>query len=360
MPGKRTFDAQLAALDALRHGTSGAPETVKALRHALGDRNNYIVAKAADLVRELRLAELLPDLLAAFERFFTDRSDPQCWAKNALSRALAELDCQEAAVFLRGMRHVQLEPVWGGSADTAGALRATCALAMVQCRSLPDQELLANLIELLADEEKSVRAEVVQAIAQVGSSQAALLLRLRAVLAGEEPEVLGACFAGILSVEGTPAIAWLSRFLDRGDDVAAEAALAVAQDRSPEAFQVLRERFELIEIGPLRAARTVPHARSADPAENTLRSRGGRDDDPWFQSVLLSAIALTRQDAAQAFLLDLVRNDSGYAESAIEAILRSGPPPELVDQIEAIVKDKPHLAQALATRRPKGRGNARA
>ncbi len=354
MPGKRSFDAQLAALDALRHEAAESPAArAKALRHALGNRNNYIVAKAADLVRELSLAELTPDLLAAFDRFFVDpaKSDPQCWAKDAISRALAALDCQDADVFLRGMRHIQLEPVWGGSADTATNLRATCAMALVQCRSMGDHELLSNLIELLGDKEKSVRAEAARAIGQAGSRQAALLLRLRAVLADDEPEVLGACFSGILSIEGTGAIPWLGRFLKRGDNIAAEAALAIAQDRSPEAFRVLREKFESIQAGfPGAGKRQV---RNFEHVDDLARARGRVEDEPWFCSVLLSAIALTRQDEAQAFLFDLVRTESAEAEGAVEAILRSGPAPEIVGQLGELVKGRPRLARAFATHGPK-------
>src|SRR5215831_16897027 len=109
MPGKRSFDAQLAALEALRREPPEA--SVKALRKALGQRNNYIISKAAALVGELRLSELVPELLAAFDRFFADpvKTDPQCWAKNAISKALTALDCQDADRFLRGMRHIQME-----------------------------------------------------------------------------------------------------------------------------------------------------------------------------------------------------------------------------------------------------------
>jgi len=148
MPAKRSFEDQLAALDELRHQ---APEAaLEPLRKALTHRNNYVVAKAADVVRELALAELVPQLLVAFDHFFTDpvKTDPQCWAKNALSRALAAFEYHAAAVFLRGMRHIQLEPVWGGRSDTAGTLRGTCALALVQCRSLSETDLLNFLIEL--------------------------------------------------------------------------------------------------------------------------------------------------------------------------------------------------------------------
>jgi hypothetical protein len=78
MPGKRSFDQQLAALDELKQQ---APETaVEPLRKALTHRNNYLVAKAADLTAKSRLVQLLPELLAAFDRFFADpiKTDPQC------------------------------------------------------------------------------------------------------------------------------------------------------------------------------------------------------------------------------------------------------------------------------------------
>src|SRR5215469_9142628 len=134
MTAKRKFDDQIAALDALRELPAG--ERIDPLRKALSNRNNFIVAKAADLIREFRVEELTSDLLTTFDRFFEnpEKNDPQCWAKNALSRALAAFEHQEPETFLRGMRHIQMEPVWGGRSDTAGTLRSTCALALVQCR----------------------------------------------------------------------------------------------------------------------------------------------------------------------------------------------------------------------------------
>jgi hypothetical protein len=321
MTGKRRFEEQLAALEQLRHQPPQA--SVEPLCRALTHRSNYIVAKGADLVREFRLPELIPQLLAAFDRGFVNplKTDPQCWAKNALSRALAALEFQDATIFLRGMHHIQLEPVWGGHSDTAATLRATCALALVPCRSLSETELLNYLIELFADKEKSVRVEAVRAVEQVGSPAAALLLRLRAVLGGDEPEVLGACFNGILHLDGTAAVAWISRFLASADDAAAEAALAIAADRSPQAFVALRERFL-------------------------------QEHDRWFQGVLLSAIALTRQQAALDFLLGLVRAESLHAEAAIEAILRSMPSAEITRELESMVSGNPRLARAFAAHRP--------
>ncbi len=253
MPGKRSFEEQLAALDSLRQLPPEA--CTEPLRKALAQRNNFVVAKAAGLVREFHLAQLIPELLLAFDRFFENpiKTDPQCWAKNAISRALAGFEYQGTAVFLRGMRHIQLEPVWGGSSDTAGTLRATCALALVQCRSLVEADLLAHLVELMGDKDKAVRVEVVRAIEQVGSPSAALLLRLRAVLGSDEPEVLGACYSGILRIEGASAIPWITRFLASGDDPAAEAALAIAGTHSPQG------RSHSPGCGPRIPARSGPH-----------------------------------------------------------------------------------------------------
>jgi HEAT repeat protein len=322
MPGKRAFEEQIAALEALRH----QPDQARAdgLRKALKNRNNFIVGKAADLVRELNLAQLTPDLLAAYDRFFDDpvKTDPQCWAKNALSRALAAFELQDDAIFLRGMRHIQMEPVWGGQSDTAGTLRATCALALVQCRSLTEKTLLEYLVGLLADTDKAVRAEVARAIEQIGSPSASLLLRLRAVLGSDEPEVLGACYGGVLRIEGARAIPWVARFLAAADDNAAEAALALAGTHSIEAFEALRESF--------------------------TKAR-----DPWWRSVLLSAIALTRQDAALEFLMDLARKDGLDAEPAIEAILRSMPSPAVVERVQALAAGNPRLKKIVAANQKK-------
>jgi hypothetical protein len=338
MPGKRKFEEQLASLDALRQ--LPLETAVDPLRKALANSNNFIAGKAADLVRQFQLTQLTPELLTAFDRFFEDavKTDPQCWAKNAISKALAQFEHQDAELFLRGMKHIQLEPSYGGPSDSAGTLRATCALALVQCRSLREPELLQHLIELLGDKDKSVRSEVVRAIEQVNSPSAALLLRLRAILDSslrsrkpgqepeEEPEVLGTCYSAILGVEGASAIPWVSRFLDHADDPAAEAALAIAGTHSPHAFETLRDRL-------------------------------AEEHDPWFRSVLLSAIALTRQDAAQEFLLDQVRTESLHAEAAMEAILRSAPSEEVVKRLETLVKGNQRLTRAFVTHRPASSGS---
>src|SRR5207253_2656163 len=151
---KAAFDKKMEAIDAMR--------SAEPLRKALKERNNFLVAKAAGIAGDLGLQELVPDLLAAFDRFLANavKSDPQCWAKNAIVKALKDLGHDDAAVFIRGMRHVQLEPVWGDVSDTAANLRGACAIALTGC-VLDKITLLTHLIDLLADPEKPARIDAV-------------------------------------------------------------------------------------------------------------------------------------------------------------------------------------------------------
>ena len=317
MPAKKNFDAQLGAIERLR--TESDEVCIAPLRVALKHQNNYIVAKAADQVAQRRLEDLLPDLLAAFDRFFEEpeKRDPQCWAKNSLSRALSALEYQEPEPFLRGIKHIQLEGTWGGRSDTAGTLRGTCALALVQCRAVPEVELLRLLVDVLIDTDKSARGEAIRALEQIGSPTCSLLLRLRAQIGGDEPEILGACYTAVLRMEGNSALPWASRFLAAGDDAAGEAALAIAATHTVEAFGLLKAQWE-------------------------------KTHDPWLRSVLLSAVALTRQSAAMEFLLGLVKADSIGADMAVEAVLRSMPSEEVLQHLKALVAGNTRLERAFA------------
>ena len=238
-------------------------------------------------------------------------------AKNSISRALAALEYQQPEPFLRGMRHIQMEPVWGGQSDTAGTLRSTCALALLQCRSLGESDLLPHLIDLAADSDKSVRAEIMRALAQLNSPAAAQLLRLRAALGNDEPEVLGAAYSGILQIEGVKALPWIARFLAKADEASAEAALAIAATHSLEAVALLRAELN-------------------------------RSTDPWFRSVLFSAIALTREEAGRDYLLKVLSQESVDAEAALEALFRSWSSPAMLQQLEERVAASPRLSRSLA------------
>jgi hypothetical protein len=318
---QRGFDEQMAALDALK-GRELNADDIALIKKSLAHRNNFIVGKAARFAEDSGLIELVPDLLTAYDRFFTnpEKTDPQCWAKNALSRALARLECRDKDVFLRGLRHHQLEPTWGGRSDSAGTLRAHCAHALIASNGLDNQELLVILIDTLVDEDKTVRLETVRALAQLGE-MAVPVLRLRAMIPSrppEEPEVLGQCFSALLAIERDAAIPFVVRFLEAGDDPAGEAAFALAETRSPAALAPLLTRLKA-------------------------------SADEWFSGVLLSAIALTRLPEAIDFLIAMIERDEREAPRAIEAVRRIATSEELrarfVQAVEA--SGSPRLAKAL-------------
>jgi hypothetical protein len=236
----RAFDRKLEALEALRSVTD-RDAVREQLRRALTERNNYLVSKAAGLVDELDVAELRPDLLAAYERFFVDpeTSDPKCLAKTALSKALKDLGHHSAETYLRGLRHFQFERAWGGRADTASGLRGTCARALTEC-PLDENEILTALTDGLADPDTSVRVESAIAIAELGKSEGALLLRLKLLTGDAEPDVIRQCFLSLLSLAPEASLSFISRFLESADQqLQLEAACALAQYRDPQAIETL-------------------------------------------------------------------------------------------------------------------------
>jgi histone H3/H4 len=304
---KKGFEAQLEKLEALRTA-SVSDDAVKELRRALGNRNNYIAAKAAKIAAEFGRQDLVPDLLVAADRFFVDgaKTDPQCWAKNAIVGALAELGHDDPEVYLRGLRHVQPEPSWGGPQDSAGTLRGQCALAVAGCRALTDFQVLGALLEALVDPDKTVRVEAARAVARINRREAALLLRLRALVGDGEPEVLGACFTGVLAIEGEEGVDFAVRFLDRRDDAAREAALSLGLTRDRRALELLKEARE-------RAA----------------------DGD--FRELLLTAIALSRLPEAFEYLTRLVRDEGSAA--ALEALVSARVPEEAARRLREVVEE---------------------
>jgi len=309
------YEQKLAWLEALREA-GASPETENALRKALQDRNNYIVSKAAAVAGTLGLAPLVPDLLAAFDRFFTDpaKTDPQCWGKTALVKALGELSHDDSATYLRGLRHIQMEPVWGGQADSAASFRANCALALVSCRDLTDLALLTHLADALVDEDKTVRAEVARAIGRLGRREGAIVLRLRALVGDKEPEVVGACLSAILSIDLDDGIPFVARFLDRGDDSAAEAAFALGLTHDQRGFELLRDR--------------LPRERNSD-----------------LRRALLTGIALTRLPDALEMLVRMVETQAFGADAAREALAAVPMPDDLRVRLASVAKTHPGSAQ---------------
>src|SRR5690349_13374901 len=273
----RRIEEQIEALQLASEGP--AQEALAAVRKALGDRTGLVVAKAARLAGEMRLAELMPDLLRAFDRLFEKpcERDPQCWGKNAIAKTLTNLDYRESAAFVRGSKHVQMEPVWGGQEDTAPTLRGICVLGLASCTDVPREEILRCLVDRLTEPAYTVRLEAARAVAQMEGDEAALLLRLKARAGDEEPRVTGQVFDCLFAVEGERAVKFVTEFMQSGAaDIQAEAALALGSSRLESALVALENAW------------TTTH-------------------DPDLRLAVLRGLSASRQERALAFLLDLVK-----------------------------------------------------
>ena len=310
-PSPRTFDADLAAVNALT--TLSPTEAEPHLRRFLTHRNNLIVSRAAKITALHQLAGLAEDLAGAFTRLLPPlaadpvKADPQCWAKLELARALAAFEYQSSSLFLAGLRHHQLEPGFGKPNDTAGPLRSTCALALVQCRDLPTVDVLRHLTPLFTDKDLPVRIDCARALEQIGTDHASLLLRLRADLAlnpklADEPELLGTCIGGVLRLDGPRALPWAAAFLTAEDDLAHETAFLLAELHNPAA---------------------IPHLTHA------LAAASSRD----FRQTLLTALAATRLPDAFTILLNLATSPNPDSAAARKALTEANPPQELLDQL---------------------------
>lgn len=304
--GSRRPDRKLDELAALR-GAPKSAETLEQLRRALADKANYVVAKAASIAGAQGYSELIPDLKAAFQRAAgadAAKSDAQCWAKNAIARALRELSHDDPGVFVDGLRHVQREPVMGGSQDTAAELRSICAHALVDCRGLRDLELLRLLVDALADPERIVRSNAAQAMGQVPREESALLLRLKILTGDTAPEVIGDCLSALMRIEQKQGVELAGRLLH--GDLAFEAVAALGEAREPEAFELLKQLHASTPNRELRAA--------------ALRSIGA-----------------SRRDDAIGYLLDLIATrQSGQEAIAALSPLRGNP--EIRERVEAAVR----------------------
>ena len=85
MAPRRTLDDVFANLARVRESPR-SEESLAALRAALASASSFAAAKAARLASELELADLGPDLIAAYDHFGPDGAeDPGCTAKAAVA-----------------------------------------------------------------------------------------------------------------------------------------------------------------------------------------------------------------------------------------------------------------------------------
>ena len=283
MPSRK-IEQQLEMLNSFR-GKTADDATLQVIRKALRDRTNLVVAKAAAIAAQLQARDLVPDLLQAFDRFFQNaaHTDPKCWAKEALCKALRDLGHDESAAFLRGLGHVQMEPVWGTTVDTAATLRGTCALALLQCTDLTREDKLWHVMRALTDREPAVRADAARALGELSGREAALLLRLKARMGDREAAITGQVLEALLDTEGNAGVPFVAEFLTSAEEeLREEAALALGASRLPAATAALIEAWT--HRGNREVGGAILRGLSASRQESAIEFlcgviRKGRDDE---------------------------------------------------------------------------------
>ncbi|MEI6509995.1 MAG: hypothetical protein WCO14_03510 [bacterium] len=286
---RKNLKERLEELEAMK--TQSLSEEVRVeIRAALGDKDNLVVAKAASLAKHFRLADLLPELQAAYRQFLSNpqKTDKLCMAKEAAIEALDALEDLEEELFLHAVGYVQLEPAYGGSADTAGPLRVAGCRALARIGST---ELFFVLADRLADTEVDVRSAAAQILAGLFDERAELLLRMKVLAGDSHPRVIGDCFRSLMTLHPQRSFPFVLGYLEvRPTEVCKEAMMAMGESRYPQAFRVLSTMFSL----------------AADPQQ---------------REALISAISLLRTKEALHFLLSAVTEEPlPQAQVAVDAL----------------------------------------
>lgn len=318
MAAARSFDEKRARIAAI---ASEAPSTAATeLRRFLADKNAYLVGEAAQAANRLALDELTPDLSAAFARLLIDavKMDKGCFGKNRIIEALLAFDARTPDVYLAGLRHVQREPAFGAPIDTAAGLRGVSARALFH---IDHPNALLDVTPLLADPEALTRAEAAAAIGASGDEHGAAVLHIKAILGDAEPDVLGACYLGLLQLLPARYLPFVGSILS-GDDIGAAeaAAIALGESRLPAALPILTGALEMAGSGKLH------------------------------DSVLLG-IALLRLDTAKDLLLSLIeKGPERRAVAALSALALHRHDEGLTERVRGVVNARrsTQLAAVLA------------
>lgn len=273
MAKSRKLEEMQAQLNEIRADPS-SETAVGTLRQILASKQAIAIAQAAKIVRDANLQDLLPDLIEAFDRLMQNpaSTDPNCLGKKAIADTLYRLESKAESLFLKGIRHVQMEPVWGGQVDTAPGLRGICALGLVRMNYA---DVMVELADLLADPESEARVGAVRALAYTENPQAVPLLRLKVQL-GDEAAVLSECFAALLRLAPAQSLLLVARFLNSETPQVQEmAALAMGESRMLDTMPILQNWWN-------------------------------RTRHPELRQTALLAIAMLRHDQAIEFLLALI------------------------------------------------------
>ncbi len=295
MAKKIAVEDRLAGLSAL---DLKDPASLDSLRTALEDKSNLVVARAASLAAKGDLRDLTPELEESWNRLMSagTSADKGCPAKTALAKALYQFGTGSEELFLTGVHHVQLEPVFGGTADTARELRGICAMGLVR---VGYRDAMTEITDLLGDPEQQARVMAARALAYSGREEAALPLRMKVLCGDAVSEVIAECFAALMQLAPSKSTRFVARFLESTDeDLAAEAAMALGSARSEQAAAILLEHWRNHPHQASRERLVVPLAMLRRPESLAFLLEVIRESPETLACAAADAMGMYRSDAA--------------------------------------------------------------
>jgi HEAT repeat protein len=315
-----SFDDKRARIAALASAPAAA--AIAGLRPFLAEKNAYLVGEAAAVAQQLEARELLPEMAAALERLLRAgaAADKGCLGKRRVLEALLALSADVEPVYLAALRYTQREPAFPHAVDTAAPIRGLAAHALVE---IDYPAAVAEICPLLVDPEPMARAEAARALSRSGLEAAGPVLHLKALVGDPDPDVVEACFSGILRLDARRYLPVVTEALNGEQDAGAEAAaLALGSSRCGEALGLLRAAL-LGESAPRR------------------------------EQSLIMAIGLLRSDDACSCLLDLVEHGREPAAAAAIAALAIHQQDRLIgERVRALAEARGsgRLAEVVAAR----------
>lgn len=285
---KRGADAALERLSELREAGAESAAADEVLGY-IGHTSGHVATRAIKLATEWKMDSAVPEFEKAFERFLADplESDKGCSGKLAVVEALIALEAHRPAIYWRGIRYRQMEPVWGKHEDTAPPLRAACGRGLAM---MGHDRVHVALVELIMDPERVAREGAVSALAWLATPEAELVLRMKVLAGDPEPLVLGECFRALMTHWAEDSFELVaSQLTSPNPDLVEQAALALGESKHADAFVRLTAAYE----------------QSLSDVKRTL----------------LLPIALVRSDPAFDFVFDVLQNGpAGAAQAALQAL----------------------------------------
>jgi HEAT repeat protein len=263
------------------------PDAQQLLLEGLKDKSAYIAAIAAEALGECADLTAGAIMIAHFERLSSDgpKLDPGCHIRAHLAFAFGRLEYLHADDVLRiGIRTVQEENVGGVPFDTAGHLRANCALALAQMQA---PGALRDITLLLFDDGSSIfsrdhrdlvgiepRKAAARALGMLGIAEARIPLTLRLYYPRTESvEVLQQCMQSLVELEDPDAPDLFNRIIALDNpDLAVFAGLMLAKAKPAGAEQILCNLIGRYSGNAMKAAILALASVRTEEAERRLKA----------------------------------------------------------------------------------------